>query len=98
MIDEEDEEEDQRAVLSVLHPMLGTELSIAAVTIRIGPEQYLSLVDNLANIAFLAPHLAERIRILAVDLKIPELATYVNWMREADHDRNWKKGCLGKTA
>lgn len=96
MIDEE--EEDQRAVLSVFHPMLGTELSIAAVTIRIGPEQYLSLVDNLANMAFLAPHLAERIRILAIDLKIPELENYVNWMREADRDGNWKRGCLGKTA
>ena|ERR1700728_912270 len=72
------------ALLSVTHPILGTMLEVGAHSIRIGPEQYLGLVDDLCNIVFLAPHLASRVHSLARDLKVPEVAQYVAWMREAD--------------
>jgi|SRR5579863_7740038 len=72
------------ALLSVTHPILGTDLEVGAHTIRIGPEQYLGLVDDLCNIAFLSPRLATRIHSLALDLGVPEVAQYVNWLREAD--------------
>lgn len=76
----------QAAVLSVTHPILGIELEVGAHTIRIGPEQYLALVDELCNIAFLAPQFAFRIRALADELRVPEVAQYVRWMQEADRD------------
>lgn len=75
---------DEVALLSVTHPILGTELEVGAHTIRIGPEQYLELVDALCNLAWRAPHLASLIDALAADLKVPEVRRYIGWMREAD--------------
>jgi hypothetical protein len=72
------------ALLSVTHPVLGTEVEIGAHSIRIGPEQYLALVDELCQIAFLAPHLAARIQSLARDIGVREISQYVVWMAEAD--------------
>src|ERR1700684_467123 len=72
------------AILSVTHPMLGTELEIGAHSIRVGPEQYLALVDELCQIAFLAPHLAARIQSLARELGVREISQYVVWQAEAD--------------
>jgi hypothetical protein len=74
------------ALLSVTHPILGTWLEVGQHCIRIGPEQYLALVDELCNIAFLAPHLASRVQTLARELKVPEVAQYVAWLREADRN------------
>jgi hypothetical protein len=74
------------AVLSVAHPILGTELEIGAHTIRIGPEQYLALADELCQIAFLAPHLAARIQRLSRHLGVPEVSQYIVWMHEADRE------------
>jgi hypothetical protein len=72
------------AILSVTHPILGTALEIGAHSIRIAPEQYLALTDELCMIAFLAPHLAFRIQTLARELGIPEISQYVMWQAEAD--------------
>lgn len=72
------------AVLSVTHPVLGTELAIGAHSIRLGPEQYLALTDELCQVAFLAPHLAHRIQALAREIGIPEISQYVVWQAERD--------------
>lgn len=79
------------ALLTAVHPILGTELDIAATTIRLGPEQYLALVDALCNLVFLSPHLAGQILELAAELKLPEVTAYVGWMLEADKNKSWKE-------
>lgn len=76
-----------RALLTVVHPILGTDLDIAATTLRLGPEQYLALVDFICNAVFLAPHLAGQVLELASELTLPEVTSYVGWMREADRSR-----------
>jgi hypothetical protein len=72
------------AELSVTHPVLGTELLIGAHSIRIGPEQYLALVDELCQIAFLAPHLGAHVQSLAREIGVREVSQYVVWQAEAD--------------
>src|ERR1700722_11693368 len=72
------------AILSVTHPILGTELEIGAHSLRLDPEKYLLLTDELCQIAFLAPHLAHRIQALARELGIHEISRYVVWQAEAD--------------
>ncbi len=78
----------ERALLSARHPILGTELEIGATTLRLGPEQYLALVDGLCNAAFLAPHLAGQFLALAAELQLPEVKTYIGWLREADRNHS----------
>ena len=72
------------AILTLNHPILGTPLEVGAHSIRIGPEQYLALVDGLCNIAFLSPRFAVLIHDMARDLKVPEVGQYIAWLREAD--------------
>jgi hypothetical protein len=76
-----------KALLTAVHPITGTELQITAVTIRLGPEKYLALVDALCNAVFLAPHLAQLILAVAAELPLPEVKNYVGWMREADKNK-----------
>lgn len=85
------------AVLSVTHPILGTDLEVGAHTIRVGPEQYLALVDVLCRFAFLAPpHLAAEIGRVAGELDVPEVKQYVAWLREADRDNADKISVRGR--
>lgn len=72
------------AILSVTHPMLGTELEIGAHSLRLSPEQYLALTDELCQIAFLVPHLAHRIQQMSRDLGLREVSQYIVWQAEAD--------------
>lgn len=79
------------AELSLPHPILGTPIAVAASTIRLEPEKYLVLVDDLCNLAFLCPHQAPRILELAQAIGAREVITYIGWMREADRARRMKE-------
>lgn len=81
----------EQALLSVTHPILGTELSVNAQTIRITPEQYFALVDELCSMAFCCPGFGPRVSALAQELGIREVVQYVAWMNEADKNRSWKE-------
>lgn len=73
------------ALLTVTHPLLGTDLEIGASTIRLAPEQYLALTDLLCRLAFLIPpHLVEEIATVAGEIDLREVKQYIEWLREAD--------------
>lgn len=81
----------EKAVLTALHPILGTELEISATSLHLRPEEYLALVDFLCNAVFLAPHLVGQVGSLASELQIPEVTHYIGWIREADKNKLWKE-------
>lgn len=81
----------ERAVLTALHPILGTELEIGATSLHLRPEDYLALVDFLCNAVFLSPHLVGQVSSPASELKLPEVTNYIGWMREADKNKSWKE-------